>query len=176
MANSEGQHDVLNAAKGLLATNACGKRTDVEPCIPQRVRTGDNVSEFCMLGVQLPRRRLWDNAQSTSTSRAFLVQVVVPLRLPECWLAGSRAVISHTSACDQLQGWLITDQPFFMTNSQFTRGHVLTEFDPVLFFGGNTYSFSAGNGGGFFAVRLMTPVSGSPQFMRGPVFQQLKVA
>jgi len=36
-AMSEGQHSVLNAAKGLLATKAYGKRKDVEPYIPRRI-------------------------------------------------------------------------------------------------------------------------------------------
>src|ERR1035438_7425345 len=43
---SEGQHNVLNAAKGLLASSAYGKRTDVEPYIPRGVRAYDDVSEL----------------------------------------------------------------------------------------------------------------------------------
>ena len=43
---SEGQHNILNAAKGLLATKAYGKRRKVEPYIPRRVPIWDDVSEF----------------------------------------------------------------------------------------------------------------------------------
>jgi hypothetical protein len=46
VAMSERQHNVLNAAEGLLATEAYGKRRKVQPYIPRRVRACDDVSEF----------------------------------------------------------------------------------------------------------------------------------
>jgi hypothetical protein len=42
------------------------------PCIPRSIRTGDNVSEFCKRGVQLPRTRLLAKHASESHSWRLL--------------------------------------------------------------------------------------------------------
>jgi hypothetical protein len=45
VAMCEGRHNVLNTAEGLLATKAYRKRRNVEPYIPRKVHTRDNVTK-----------------------------------------------------------------------------------------------------------------------------------